>query len=85
MSAISISHPDDVPAQQKAEAQLEGKFLSASARLAIAEYLVNLDKERFMLDFVSTGRTRAEALNAWVNYSKITANLKEKGMTNSAV
>jgi predicted transcriptional regulator len=69
MPAISLRLPDDVEANLKAEAQLEGKSQSEIARLAITEYLARRERERFMAKMVEAARalandpqTRAEAL-----------------------
>ena len=55
MTAISLCLPDDLEANLKAEAQLEGKSQSEIARLAITEYLARLEKERFTAEMVATG------------------------------
>ncbi|MDD2762235.1 MAG: ribbon-helix-helix protein, CopG family, partial [Methylomonas sp.] len=69
MPAISLRLPDDVEANLKAEAQLEGKSQSEIARLAITEYLARRERERFMAEMVAAARAlandpqaRAEAL-----------------------
>ncbi|TPQ26486.1 ribbon-helix-helix protein, CopG family [Methylomonas sp. HW2-6] len=69
MPAISLRLPDDVEANLKAEAQLEGKSQSEIARLAITEYLARRERERFMAEMVEAARAlandpqaRAEAL-----------------------
>ncbi|OAI10314.1 CopG family transcriptional regulator [Methylomonas koyamae] len=69
MPAISLRLPDDVEANLKAEAQLEGKSQSEIARRAITEYLARRERERFMAEMVAAARAlandpqaRAEAL-----------------------
>ncbi|MDX8127364.1 ribbon-helix-helix protein, CopG family [Methylomonas sp. OY6] len=69
MPAISLRLPDDVEANLKAEAQLEGKSQSEIARLAITEYLARHERERFMAEMVAAAhalandpQARAEAL-----------------------
>ncbi|WP_150048610.1 ribbon-helix-helix protein, CopG family [Methylomonas rhizoryzae] len=57
MPAISLRLPDDVEANLKAEAQLEGKSQSEIARLAIIEYLARRERERFMAEMVAEVRT----------------------------
>jgi predicted DNA-binding protein len=57
MTAISLRLPDDLEANLKAEAQLEGKTQSEIARLAITEYLARREKERFMAEMVAEMRT----------------------------
>lgn len=57
MTAISLRLPDDIEANLKAEAQLEGKTQSEIARQAITEYLARREKERFMAEMVSEMRT----------------------------
>lgn len=57
MPAISLRLPDDVEANLKAEAQLEGKSQSEIARLAITEYLARRERERFMAEMVAEVRT----------------------------
>lgn len=57
MPAISLRLPDDVEANLKAEAQLEGKSQSEIARLAITEYLARRERERFMAEMVEEVRT----------------------------
>ncbi|WNB73934.1 MULTISPECIES: CopG family transcriptional regulator [Methylomonas] len=69
MPILSLRLPDDVEANLKAEAQLEGKSQSEMARLAITEYLARRERERFMAEMVAAARAlandpqaRAEAL-----------------------
>ncbi|MCQ8129551.1 ribbon-helix-helix protein, CopG family [Methylomonas rivi] len=57
MPAISLRLPNDVEANLKAEAQLEGKSQSEIARLAITEYLARRERERFMAEMVAEVRT----------------------------
>ena len=57
MTAISLRLPEDLEANLKAEAQLEGKSQSEIARLAITEYLARREKERFMAEMVAEMRT----------------------------
>ncbi|OAI06379.1 CopG family transcriptional regulator [Methylomonas methanica] len=57
MPAISLRLPDDVEANLKAEAQLEGKSQSEIARLAITEYLARRERERFMAEMVAEVRS----------------------------
>ncbi|MBS3965363.1 MAG: ribbon-helix-helix protein, CopG family [Methylomonas sp.] len=59
MPAISLRLSDDVEANLKAEAQLEGKSQSEIARLAITEYLARRERERFMAEMVAAGRAMA--------------------------
>ncbi|OAH98209.1 ribbon-helix-helix protein, CopG family [Methylomonas methanica] len=59
MPAISLRLPDDVEANLKAEAQLEGKSQSEIARLAITEYLARRERERFMAEMVAAARAMA--------------------------
>ncbi|MBD9360541.1 ribbon-helix-helix protein, CopG family [Methylomonas fluvii] len=59
MPAISLRLPDDVEANLKAEAQLEGKSQSEIARLAITEYLARRERERFMAEMVAAARALA--------------------------
>ncbi|WP_256360923.1 ribbon-helix-helix protein, CopG family [Methylomonas koyamae] len=69
MPAISLRLPDDVEANLKAEAQLEGKSQSEIARLAITEYLARRERERFMAEMVAEVRTayatRKSAAKPW--------------------
>lgn len=57
MTAISLRLSDDIEANLKAEAQLEGKTQSEIARQAITEYLARREKERFMAEMVAEMRT----------------------------
>ncbi len=57
MTAISLRLPDDIEANLKAEAQLEGKTQSEIARQAITEYLARREKERFMAEMVAEMRS----------------------------
>lgn len=57
MPTFSLRLPDDVEANLKAEAQLEGKSQSEIARLAITEYLARRQRERFMAEMVAEVRT----------------------------
>jgi predicted transcriptional regulator len=59
MTTISLRLPDDLEANLKAEAQLEGKSQSEIARLAISEYLARREKDRFMAEMVAAGRALA--------------------------
>jgi predicted transcriptional regulator len=56
MTAISLRLPNDLEADLKAEAQLEGKTQSEIARLAITEYLARRERERFMAEMVEEMR-----------------------------
>jgi len=78
MPAISLRLPDDVEANLKAEAQLEGKSQSEIARLAITEYLARRERERFMAEMVAAARAlandpqaRAEALQIAADFDAV--------------
>ncbi|NOV30935.1 ribbon-helix-helix protein, CopG family [Methylomonas sp. ZR1] len=78
MPAISLRLPDDVEANLKAEAQLEGKSQSEIARLAITEYLARRKRERFMAEMVAAARAlandpqaRAEALQIAADFDTV--------------
>ncbi|WP_020484982.1 ribbon-helix-helix protein, CopG family [Methylomonas sp. MK1] len=78
MPAISLRLPDDVEANLKAEAQLEGKSQSEIARLAITEYLARRERERFMAEMVEAARAlandpqaRAEALQIAADFDAV--------------
>lgn len=73
MPAISLRLPDDVEANLKTEAQLEGKSQSEIARLAITEYLVRRERERFMAEMVAAARALANDPQATAEALQIAA------------
>ncbi|MDD5033665.1 MAG: ribbon-helix-helix domain-containing protein [Methylococcaceae bacterium] len=80
MPAISLRLPDDVEANLKAEAQLEGKSPSEIARLAITEYLAHREKVRFMAEMVAAGRALAADPQAWTESREIAEDLADEGL-----
>jgi len=56
MSALSLRLPDDLDDALSREAELEAKSRSEVARKAIAEYLQQLEKARFMAELVAEAK-----------------------------
>jgi predicted transcriptional regulator len=80
MTAISLRLPDDIEANLKAEAQLEGKTQSEIARQAITEYLARREKERFMAKMVAAGRALAADPQARAESREIAEDLVDEGL-----
>ncbi|MDO9161180.1 MAG: ribbon-helix-helix protein, CopG family [Methylococcaceae bacterium] len=80
MTAISLRLPDDIEANLKAEAQLEGKTQSEIARQAITEYLARREKERFMAKMIAAGRALAADPQAWAESREIAEGLADEGL-----
>ena len=75
MTAISLRLPDDIEANLKAEARLEGKTQSEIARLAITEYLSRREKERFMAEMIAAGRALAADTQALAETREVAEDL----------
>jgi predicted transcriptional regulator len=80
MTAISLRLPEDLEANLKAEAQLEGKSQSEIARLAITEYLARREKERFMAEMVAEMRTAYANLDIRREALEIAEDLADDGL-----
>jgi predicted transcriptional regulator len=80
MTAISLRLPEDIEANLKAEARLEGKTQSEIARLAITEYLARREKERFMAEMVAAGRALTADPQAWAEAREIAEDLVDEGL-----
>ena len=80
MTAISLRLPEDLEANLKAEAQLEGKSQSEIARLAITEYLARHEKERFMAEIVAAGRALSADPQARAEAREIAEELADEGL-----
>ena len=80
MTAISLRLPDDIEANLKAEAQLEGRTQSEIARQAIIEYLVRREKERFMAEMIAAGRALAADTQTSAESREIAEDLVDEGL-----